>query len=186
MLFGALAVFDALPLGAQDSTRSTITGVYTEEQAEKGREAYGALCISCHTVASHTGGTFKESWIGKRLSELFAFIQETMPDGAGGTLSAGETTLLVAYLLKLNGFPAGMDSLPGDSGLKFIRFDTLAASQGSGPAARGLQGVTSAFWTPLFAQPVDGRVDLPPGVRSGGFLNLIGPATGSRRRSWYS
>ncbi|MGQ0767093.1 MAG: c-type cytochrome [Gemmatimonadota bacterium] len=130
VLLGALVFSVASPIAGQDSTRSTTTGVYTADQAEKGREVYGAMCVSCHTVASHTGGSFKESWIGKLLYELFSFIQETMPDGAGGTLTSEETTLVVAYLLQLNGFPAGSDPLPSDSGLKAIRFDTVTTLQG--------------------------------------------------------
>src|SRR5437867_13016755 len=51
-----------LALGARDavaqtraSPPSTLNGVYTAEQAVRGRDLYAGMCQSCHTAASHTG-----------------------------------------------------------------------------------------------------------------------------------
>lgn len=104
--------------------RSTLTGVYSAAQATQGQELYGYKCQACHTPESHTGPAFVNTWSGRPLWELFGFIRESMPKGDPGSLTTQETTLLLAYLLKMNGMPAGQDVLPADSmALKAIRFE---------------------------------------------------------------
>jgi cytochrome c5 len=53
---------------------STLSGVYTAEQASRGKDVYMGSCKSCHSPESHTGATFAKWWRGKQLSELFAFV----------------------------------------------------------------------------------------------------------------
>ena len=55
---------------ANGATRTTAAGVYTAEQANRGRDTYAMQCKSCHTPASHTGVTFAQWWDRKPLSEL--------------------------------------------------------------------------------------------------------------------
>jgi hypothetical protein len=51
----------------------------------------------------------------------------TMPKGDPGSLAPGEYAAIVAYSLKINGMPAGGDTLPSDSAaLRKIRIDTTA------------------------------------------------------------
>ena len=127
----ALAATAAFPAhaSAQTSTpapsRSTASGVYTEEQATRGRDTYAMQCKSCHTPASHTGPTFASWWDRKPLSDLYLFISAKMPKNEPGSLQPQEYIELVAYLLKLNAMPSGSDELPADSvALKKIRIDT--------------------------------------------------------------
>jgi mono/diheme cytochrome c family protein len=125
--FVAVSVF-ALPVGAQSSgpqaTRSTASGVYTEEQATRGRDTYQMQCKSCHTPASHTGTTFASWWDRKPLSELFQFVTTRMPKNEPGSLQPDEYADVVAYLLKLNELPSGSQPLPADSvALKKIRIE---------------------------------------------------------------
>lgn len=104
--------------------RSTLAGVYTRDQANAGRDIYLGICQSCHTAASHTGATFANSWVGRPLSDLFAFVSEKMPKSAPGSLSPEEYASVVAQLLRLNGMPAGDDELPADTvALKRIRIE---------------------------------------------------------------
>jgi len=115
-------------VGAQSSppqpTRSTASGVYTEEQATRGRDTYQMQCKSCHTPASHTGATFASWWDRKPLSDLFQFVTTRMPKNEPGSLQPDEYADVVAYLLKLNELPSGSQPLPADSvALKKIRIE---------------------------------------------------------------
>ena len=106
------------------SVRSTASGVYTEEQATRGRDTYQMQCKSCHTPASHTGATFASWWERKPLSELYLFVTTRMPKNEPGSLQPDEYVDLIAYLLKLNDLPSGSEPLPADSvALKKIRID---------------------------------------------------------------
>ena len=104
--------------------RSTAAGVYTDDQASRGRDTYLMQCKSCHTPASHTGATFASWWDRKPLSELYLFVTTRMPKNEPGSLQPDEYADLVAYLLKLNDLPSGSEPLPADSSaLKKIRID---------------------------------------------------------------
>jgi len=107
----------ARPVGpmAQDSARSTRSGVYTADQATRGRELYALSCVSCHSAVSHTGPAFVAKWEGRPLSDLYEFIRGAMPKNEPGSLSRREYTLVLAYLLQMNRMPAGKAELPGDS-----------------------------------------------------------------------
>ena len=109
---------------SERSERSTASGVYTEEQATRGRDTYQMQCKSCHTPASHTGQTFASWWDRKPLSDLFQFVTTRMPKNEPGSLQPDEYIDLIAYLLKLNDLPSGSEPLPADSvALKKIRID---------------------------------------------------------------
>ena len=97
--------------GKSDGPVTTRAGVYSAEQASRGKDIYLAKCV----VASHTGTTFAKFWDGHRLSELYQFIGVKMPKNEPGTLSEQETADLIAYILKLNTMPVGKNELPADS-----------------------------------------------------------------------
>ena len=106
------------------STRSTSAGVYTDEQASRGRDMYAMQCKSCHTPASHTGVVFANSWDHRPLSDLYQFIVTRMPKNEPGSLQPDEYADVLAYLLKLNELPSGTEPLPADSvALKKIRIE---------------------------------------------------------------
>lgn len=103
---------------------TTLDGVYTDEQASRGKDVYLNSCRSCHTPVSHTGATFNKWWRGKRLSDLFAFISTRMPKNDPGSLAAEDVADVVAYLLKMNAMPVGPAELPADAdSLKPIRIE---------------------------------------------------------------
>lgn len=129
LLSGALLAGLCLPWsqGPAQAPRTTLTGVYTSEQAARGKDMYSGLCASCHTAIAHAGPVFTNHWRGRLLSELFGYITETMPKGDPGSLTPQETTLILAYMLRLNGFPAGNTELPADQAtLRRIRFEVAA------------------------------------------------------------
>jgi mono/diheme cytochrome c family protein len=106
--------------------RTTMSGVYTVEQAARGADTYGSVCLSCHTLAEVTGVGFTKKWVGTPLWDLYDYISVNMPQSDPGILTAKEYTQVVAYLLKLNSMPAGKEELVSDTlALKAIKVDTL-------------------------------------------------------------
>jgi len=109
-------------LHAQES-RSTATGVFTEEQAKKGEAAYRRICASCHGADLHstdpeapdlTDGPFKFGWQGKTIAERFDTIRKTMPPRRGGSLDDQTYLDIVTYILRYNNVPAGNRALAPD------------------------------------------------------------------------
>jgi mono/diheme cytochrome c family protein len=96
------------------STKSTMTGVYTTEQATAGEKIYGNICTGCHNLGSHSGQTFAQKWKGKPVSDLYEQINFKMPEDDPGSLSPAESAQLVAYILKTNGNPPGTQPLSSD------------------------------------------------------------------------
>ena len=113
------------PAGAQaGAVRSTKDRVYSAAQAAEGRDIYDGRCKTCHTAISHTGAPFRANWDKKPLSDLYDYMVEKMPKDAPGTLSEDEYTQVLAYVLRMNGMPAGPDNLsPDRKVLKAIRID---------------------------------------------------------------
>ena len=103
---------------------TTLDGVYTNEQASRGKDVYFSSCRSCHTPASHTGATFNKWWRGKHLSDLFAFVSTRMPKNDPGSLAPEDVADVMAYLLKMNAMRVGPSELPADAdSLKPIRIE---------------------------------------------------------------
>jgi mono/diheme cytochrome c family protein len=103
---------------------TTRSGVYTSQQAVRGRDIYLGNCKSCHTPESHTGPAFHATWNRHPLSELYAYIRERMPKNDPGALSDEEYADVLAYVLKMNRMPAGKTELrPDPAAIKRIRID---------------------------------------------------------------
>jgi len=113
LMIGLVVALGAGPTVAH-AQRTTHDGIFTAEQAAQGRDLYLGLCQSCHTAISHTGAPFKEHWVGKPLSDLMTYILTLMPKSAPGTLEPDDAAMLLAYILKLNGMPAGSATLSAD------------------------------------------------------------------------
>ena len=98
-----------------EAGKTTVAGVYATDQAKAGQAIFESTCLGgCHQMASHKGPAFKKLWDGRPLWDLFVTILEEMPKDDPGSLTPADTAQLVAYLLKLNGLPAGKDNLPVD------------------------------------------------------------------------
>ena len=102
-------------LGAQAPAAKTTTKerVYSATQAARGEQTYMSSCVSCHPPATYKGAVFL-NWQGRSLGDLLAFLSEKMPKNDPGSLSPKEYTQVMAFLLKLNGMPAGRADLPAD------------------------------------------------------------------------
>ncbi len=93
---------------------STSIGVYTAAQAARGEQTYMNICVSCHPPGTYTAPVFRQKWDGAPLSQLYGLISQTMPKMEPGTLEPEEYAQVVAYILKINGAPAGTRPLPAD------------------------------------------------------------------------
>lgn len=100
--------------GASAPARTTAEGVFSAAQAQQGSDLYASLCQSCHTAVSHTGAPFRNKWVGRPLADLFDYIRYEMPKSEPGSLSDEEYTIVLAYLLRMNGMPAGRQPLSSD------------------------------------------------------------------------
>lgn len=104
--------------------QSTMSGVYTAPQAARGEETYMGVCVSCHPAGTYKTAAFKANWKGRPLADLFDQVREKMPKNDPASLSQEEYIQVVAYLLKINGVPAGEADLPADSdALRKIRIE---------------------------------------------------------------
>ena len=92
--------------------KSVKAGVYSAAQADRGLALYKAKCASCHAPNRFTDDLFYTSFADKPLWEMFDVISDTMPEDNPGSMKPEEYVDIMAYLLKLNGFPAGADDLP--------------------------------------------------------------------------
>jgi mono/diheme cytochrome c family protein len=120
--------------------RSTMAGVYTADQAVKGKEVFLGTCSGCHTVASHSGELFATRWMGKSLNDFYDYVSRLMPKSAPGTLSEDEYVWVTAYVLKLNGMPASSQELSAEPALlKAIRIDSTKVSAGGRSGGDHLQ-----------------------------------------------
>jgi mono/diheme cytochrome c family protein len=90
--------------------------VYSDAQAGRGEALYQQYCVTCHgarlegnPAAPLTGPAFRARWEdGKHtLDDLFFIIRSLMPNNAPGSLTKAQYADVVAYILKVNGYPAG-------------------------------------------------------------------------------
>jgi mono/diheme cytochrome c family protein len=92
--------------------KSVKAGVYTAAQADRGATLFRSKCASCHAPNYFTDDSFYTNFAGKPLWELFDVISDSMPEDNPGSLKKEEYADVIAYLLKLNKFPAGDTDLP--------------------------------------------------------------------------
>jgi mono/diheme cytochrome c family protein len=122
---GTLLAGGAATAAAQGAT-STRQGVYTADQAAKGRQVFNGNCLGCHTTATHMGAAFENKWFGRPLFDLYDYVSQMMPKAAPGSLTEDEYVWLVAYILRLNGMPAGRAPLEADPArLKAVRIEAV-------------------------------------------------------------
>jgi mono/diheme cytochrome c family protein len=130
----AVRVTNVVP---RDTTRTSMDGIYTAAQATRGSDVFATFCRSCHTPTFHTGASFRAKWFGKPLSELFGYLRREMPKSDPGSMSDEEYALALAYLLRMNGMPAGTRTLASDStALHRIRLDSVGTMSTTQPQPR--------------------------------------------------
>jgi len=120
---------------APEGKRSVTDGVYTTEQARRGRDHYRKRCVLCHLdngqghaalpvipgesleregdaeAPAVAGEPFQKKWNGRTAWELFGTMASTMPVGSPRSLSPQEYADVLGYLFELNKYPAGLQEL---------------------------------------------------------------------------
>lgn len=134
----ALYLLAAVVAGAQapPAKPSVWDGVFTTEQAGRGRIAFAQHCASCHggELAGGegkplAGDPFWTDWRETTVDYLLTRISTDMPfseDGRlAGSLSPSVYADIVAYVLQQNGLPAGARELTraSSAGVQIIRKD---------------------------------------------------------------
>ncbi len=118
---GAFVVSAAYSAVGAQATRSANEGIYTVEQAERGKPLYAEQCASCHgdnlegsgPMPPLAGADFLTNWSVKTVGELFEKTQATMPAIAPGTLTIEQAADVVAFMLSVGQYPAGTTPLEG-------------------------------------------------------------------------
>ena len=88
---------------------------YTPAQAERGRQVFDTVCSACHAAGEFTGRMFQLGWRTRPIGDFFQHISTAMPQDRPGTLTAEAYASVVAYVLQLNGHPAGERELSTDA-----------------------------------------------------------------------
>ncbi len=117
---------------AQPPSKSIWDGIYTEEQATRGKGLYSQECASCHggeltggeMAPPLAGGEFLAGWDGLTVGDLFERIRISMPQNNPGSLSGQQNADILAFMFSSSKFPAGTTELPKEAGiLKTIKFE---------------------------------------------------------------
>lgn len=96
--------------GAMDG----VDALYTVAQARRGEAAYEKVCLECHTKVEFRERPFLFAWEGTSVGQLYTYIAENMPDDGPGSLPESDYLDTLAYILEMNGYPAGDAELTGD------------------------------------------------------------------------
>ena len=118
---------DAMTIGARgvkaQQPKTVWDGVYTEEQATRGQQAYKEVCGHCHRDNLTGGGSeagapalagpiFTVRWRDQPLADMFVTIGTTMPKNKPDSMMHKVVADIVSFILKANDFPAGKGELP--------------------------------------------------------------------------
>jgi mono/diheme cytochrome c family protein len=133
-LFAAVAVTAGAAAQQVSADRKIWDGVYTPEQAARGKPRFEGSCSRCHNnelVGSERGpalrgGGFLSKYENDSLAALFTLIRDTMPrDGGAGVVSDEIKVDILAYILQRNEVPPGKEDLKLDlsalEGIKIAR-----------------------------------------------------------------
>jgi mono/diheme cytochrome c family protein len=114
-----LALAGSLASAAQIPS-TTWQGVYSSDEAAKGKSKYTEYCAGCHMddlsgggpAPALTGDAFLAQNEKRTVADLFTRIKTTMPPDQPEQLGDDTYLQLVAFLLQQAGFPAGPAALP--------------------------------------------------------------------------
>ena len=118
-----VVVFLALPSAVSgQAPQTTQDGVYSPEQAERGRQVYAKVCSECHPLDWYQGDIMR-AWEGAPIYNFLEIVRTTMPQSNPGSLPRRDYVDMLAYILELNGMPPGEEALSSrNSSLRSILF----------------------------------------------------------------
>jgi len=125
LVFGA--IFLSLSAFALPQSAPRSSGWYTTAQATNGAKAYQKNCASCHgaklqgaLAPALVGTQFWLTYAGKKVSTLWSAVHTQMPMSAPGSVSAKNSTNIMAFLLQKNGVPSGATPLDDTADLSKV------------------------------------------------------------------
>ncbi len=101
----------AAPAASSAPAEGAPVASYLDEQAERGREVFSERCSECHYSSEMRGTQFQFEWERRTVGDLYEHLVGTMPEDDPGSLTEEQYVDVVAYILRLNGFPAGGPAL---------------------------------------------------------------------------
>jgi mono/diheme cytochrome c family protein len=124
-------------------------GPFTAAQADAGRAAYAANCMSCHqaNMAGEgdalplAGKTFIAAWGNRSAADLYNTIRTSMPYGNPGSLNAAAYGNLVAFILQANGTAPGTSAFTPATPVKI---STVASGTVPADIQRGIRQASAA------------------------------------------
>jgi S-disulfanyl-L-cysteine oxidoreductase SoxD len=160
---GMGAVF-ATALAAQTPT-TVWDGVYTTAQASRGAVVFDAECAACHGPSGNGGGmapslvgaAFSANYDGMTVGDLYDRNRTTMPPGNEGSIATQQMIDVTAFMLKVNGFPAGNSELPAQSmalkAIQYLATQPEKPDQGDRPPGTHQDNTTGAEWIKRLERP---------------------------------
>jgi len=107
---------------AQQTSKTTAQGVFTEAQATRGQKAYADSCARCHAEdllgasgPALVGDFFTNRFVGSNVHEMVKTIRRSMPQEAPDSLGTPTYVDIATFILKSNGSPTGSAELPNDA-----------------------------------------------------------------------
>ena len=140
----ALVAAVALTAGTAAQGTTSNDGVFTDEQAARGENAYQQECAACHLddllgdgiAPALVGMPFSFRWAELSVNDMLVAIRTTMPQGAPASLSPRAYVDIVAYMLQANDYPSGDTELPTDEdALEAIIIQDPSEASAAAPAA---------------------------------------------------
>jgi alcohol dehydrogenase (cytochrome c) len=133
-----LSLGTALWLSIAFPANSQSQAGFLSAQADEGGRIYQAACAVCHLPnlqgafesPALTGSNFVNNWGPRQVGEFLAYLQQSMPPQAPGSLADSDYANVTAFLLEANGIVAGESPL--DSATPGLM---IAAAQITGPAS---------------------------------------------------
>jgi alcohol dehydrogenase (cytochrome c) len=124
-------------------------GPFTAAQADAGRTAYVANCMSCHqaNMAGEgdalplAGNTFIAAWGKRSTADLYNTIRTSMPYGNPGSLDAATYASLVAFILQANGGAPGASAFAPTA---VVRISSVASGTVPADIQRGIRQAPAA------------------------------------------
>jgi hypothetical protein len=94
---------------------STLDGIYTDVQADRGQAVYDNLCSNCHEAEDWLDPAFLARWNGESVYRFWNYIYQNMPEGEPPfSVPREQVTDALTFILRLNGLPTGNEELGAD------------------------------------------------------------------------
>ena len=132
----------AEPTSQSQSSGADPAHLYTQIQAEQGRQIFEQKCVSCHgeqlqgKSAPPIGGSDylnKAKMLGWSAADLRQIVVTTMPRDNPGSLSPEQYAQVLAYLLAYDCYPAGQKKFPTQVTPELKNTNSGCADQGANP-----------------------------------------------------